>query len=617
MCGIAGFCSRKVNSVELIESMMDAIIHRGPDDGMYYIDESTGVTLGHRRLAIIDLSQMGAQPMTSADNRFVIAYNGEIYNAEDIRLKLIKEYSGIRFRGSSDTEVLLEAIVRWGLERACQEAVGMFALVLYDKDKKTISFARDRIGEKPLYYGYIGGELVFASDLSAIVRHPNFENKIAEHVIDEYLRYGYISAPRSIYENIYKLRPGTIITMEYPYHQADELVYYDTKSLYEEGLKNPYEGSYDEAVDALDALLRTSVKRQMISDVPLGAYLSGGIDSATIVALMQDMCTRPVETFTIGFQDKKYDESNEASIIADYLSTSHTSLLVTEQELVDIVPKLSDIFSEPMGDSSQIPTYLVSKLARSKVTVALSGDAGDELFGGYNTYWKIASIYKKLNKIPKPICNISGNLLKNSRIDKLYRIGNSLLSDNIAQLHDQASFSDSYLRPRVGDRELLLGEDADILDEMMLHDLLNYHPNDILVKVDRAGMAVSLENRVPMLDRDVLSFVYSLPTNYKLASIDGNIVTKRILKDVLYRYVPKEMMERPKKGFSVPLERWLREGPVKDMADDCLTASHLAKAGIIDQEWIDKVRLRVINKGTNTRLLWNVFVLEQWYRKYC
>lgn len=616
MCGITGFCSNKVDSVAVINDMNNCIIHRGPDAGDYYIDDNRGVVLGHRRLSIIDLSNNGAQPMVSANDRYVLVYNGEIYNCSELRKQLLIDNPMFVLRGTSDTEVLLETIVSEGVEEACKKAVGMFAFALYDKKTGSITLGRDRVGEKPLYYGFVRGDLVWASDISSIRVYPGFDNAVRQDVIPEYLKYSYIAAPKTIYEDIYKLMPGTIKVFEPPYSKGKEIVYYDLKEEYIRGLDNPFKGTIDEAAEELDRLLRKSIKGQMVSDVPLGAFLSGGIDSSTIVALMQDMSEIPIRTFTIGFQEAKYDESSDANTIAKHLGTEHTSLTVTEQDLIDVVPKLPEIFTEPFADSSQIPTYLVSELARSKVTVSLSGDAGDELFGGYNTYWKISSLYRKMIIAPKVLRHLGGNILKNSANDTLYRIGNILIEDDIANVKEAVSYNESGLWPKHIDQSLKLNGKGSIEDEMMLQDLLKYHPNDILVKVDRAGMAVSLENRVPMLDKDVLQLAYSLPINYKIGNVNGDLITKYVLKKVLYKYVPKEIMDRPKKGFSVPLERWLSEGAVHDMSVDILERSTLAKDGLLEQAWIDKVRESFMRTKKNKGLLWNIFILEQWHRRY-
>ena len=367
-------------------------------------------------------------------------------------------------------------------------------------------------------------------------------------------------------------------------------------------------------MDELDRVLKAAVKSELMSDVPLGAFLSGGIDSATIVSLMQSISETPVKTFTIGFEEKAYDESEYAADIAGHLGTDHTSLIINERKLENVIPLLPSIYSEPFADSSEIPTYLVSKLARSKVTVSLSGDAGDELFAGYNTYWKVANLYRQIKPVPKIFKKTVGRLGANSKDNTLYRMAHCLLAEDIANLHEAVCYDMTYLAPKHDREDMLLTSSHTPEDEMMLRDMLRYHPDDILVKVDRAGMAVSLENRVPMLDKDVLSFSFSLPLEYKLMTEGDKIISKRILKDVLYRYVPKEMMERPKKGFSVPLERWLSTGEIHKWAWDILTGSRLVRDGILDRSYVDAIIHSFEAKRVNKTLLWNVIVLEQWYR---
>lgn len=618
MCGIAGFCSKKLNNEQIILGMMDRMIHRGPDAGDYFIDRSNGVTLGHRRLSIVDLTVLGSQPMTSHNGRYVIVYNGEIYNAQDIKKTLeLDGYTSINeWRGTSDTEILLEAIVYFGIKKALTMTKGMFAVAVYDKETGNVSLSRDRVGEKPLYYGHINDDFVFASDIDELRAFPDWNPKIDTEAVSQYLRYGYVPTPMSIYEGIYKLKPGHILTFEYPYAEYSEDVYFDIVEEYKRGINRGFKGGIGDATDELEKTLKEAIRSQLMSDVPLGAFLSGGIDSSTVVALMQSLVTTPVKTFTIGFEEKAFDESNAAAEIAKHLGTDHTSLIIDENELKNVVPKIADIFTEPFADSSQIPTYLVSKLARSKVTVSLSGDAGDELFGGYNTYWKVANLYNKIKPVPRFTRDIVGNIFKNSSNGKIYRAANCLLSKDIANLHEAVCYDMSRLGMKHINQSMLLDETARIEDEMMLRDMCSYHPDDILVKVDRAGMAVSLENRVPMLDKDVLALAFSIPVDYKIGYIDGELISKYVLKEVLYRYVPKEIMDRPKKGFSVPLQRWLTAGEIHNWAWDILSNSKLVKNGIIDKKMLDRLMADFLTKGVNKSMLWNVIVLEQWYRKY-
>ncbi len=652
MCGIAGFHNTQMNKegrIRAILSMNEKMVHRGPDAGGFFaalpdgcivgdsvgrteetgiIPSDNGMVLGHRRLSIQDLSKAGAQPIISHDKHLVMVYNGEIYNAAQIRTDLEKDKGQISWRGTSDSEVLLEAIATYGIDKALGMTKGMFALAVYDLTSGTISFVRDRVGEKPLYYGHVHGDLVFASDIDVIRAYPGFDNAIDKEALALYIRYGFIPAPKSVYENIYKLTPGTILTYKPPYTAAEETIYYDLASEYSYGATDGrFKGSFDDAVDGLENVLREAVKSQLVSDVPIGAFLSGGIDSSVCVALMQSVSNAPVKTFTIGFEDKKYDESEAAAAISKHLGTEHTCLTVSENELIDVVPKISDIFTEPFADSSQIPTYLVSKIARSKVTVSLSGDAGDELFAGYNTYWKVTGLYDKLSRFPMGIKKFAGRFGLGSNNNTIYRTANCLMAEDIANLHEAVCYNMTRMSevPSLYDvnmvqdmmlhREIGSG-DASITDEMMLRDMLRYHPDDILVKVDRAGMAVSLENRVPMLDKDVLKFAFSIPVEYKLCRTeDGTMVNKHVLREVLYRYVPKELMDRPKKGFSVPLASWLTSGEVHDMAWSILTDSRLVSDGYLNARWLSELMKRFMYKSENASLLWSMFVLEQWYRR--
>lgn len=643
MCGIAGFINKKMNNderVSAILAMNDRMIHRGPDAGGYFISD---VVLGHRRLSIQDLTETGSQPATSHNDRYVIVFNGEIYNAPSIRKRLCDEGHVSEWRGTSDTEVLLETISAYGIIEALKISKGMLAIAVYDKKDRRLFLARDRVGEKPLYYGIAGTDVVFASDIDVIRAYPGFAGEIDPKALGLFLRYGFIPAPHSIYKGIYKLIPGTVceIAVDNVGEQTDDHIfdnistYYDLAAEYRYG-KNEgrFTGSFAEATDELERSLKDAIEGQMLSDVPLGAFLSGGIDSTSVVAIMQSISDRPVRTFTIGFDEEEYDESGASGAIAKALGTDHTCLMISEKDLTDVVPKMADIFTEPFGDSSQIPTYLVSRLARQKVTVSLSGDAGDELFGGYNTYWKVAGLYNRLSPYPSWLKRSFGSLLSNSSNNRLYRTAHCLKSKDIANLHeavcydftdmldsysgrtDRESYASHYEQKLLLRSELSNGTAAPE-DEMMLRDMLKYHPDDILVKVDRAGMAVSLENRVPMLDVDVLRLAFSLPVEYKIGRDSSRqIISKYVLKEMLYRYIPKEMMDRPKKGFSVPLQKWLSEGTVHDMAWSILSDSKLVRDGYLDREWLNRLMTGFLRTKENKGLLWNVFVLEQWYRKY-
>ncbi|MCR5249648.1 MAG: asparagine synthase (glutamine-hydrolyzing) [Lachnospiraceae bacterium] len=610
MCGIAGYISKRKLDASVIRGMTDALTHRGPDAEGSWADAESGVVLGHRRLSIRDLSANGAQPMPSHDGRFVMAYNGEIYNAAEL-----KEASGeTKWNGSSDTEILLEAFAALGVEKTLQLAKGMFAIALYDREKKTLLLMRDRIGEKPLYYGRIGGDFVFASEVGALAAFPGFDPEPDASVLPRYLLYGYIPAPYSIYKGIRKLMPGAILKITCPFGEGRQKMgrWYDLKKKAEEAKEHPFRGSFAEAADELERLLTESVRGQLASDVPLGAYLSGGVDSATVVALMSRLRPGDVRSFSIGFTEEKYNEAKEAAVIAECLGTKHTEQIVTEAELKEVIPGISGVYGEPFADSSQIPTYLVSKLARQQVTVSLSGDAGDELFCGYRTYPQIAGLWRGVRMVPHPLRDAAGKLLQGAGIPQIHRAGFCLRASNIRELKEAVWHYDPYIERLCGERvpirhEVLAGDDA---QQMLTDDILCYLPEDILVKVDRAGMAVSLENRIPMLDRDVLEFALSLPSEYKY---DGR-TQKKILKEVLGRYVPRELWERPKKGFAVPLERWLREGDTAEWAAELMEHSHAAADGLLRNGAVRGLWKDFVGTGRAPRLVWNVLMLEQWYR---
>lgn len=628
MCGIAGFIENSISRdrrLEIIEQMICRLKHRGPDAKGTWADEQSGVTLGHRRLAIQDLSDTGAQPMISHTGRFVIVFNGEIYNAFDLKKELEKSGYKDVFRGTSDTEIFLEAMEHLGIMDTLALAKGMFAAALYDRQEKTLSLMRDRAGEKPLFYGFVDGHFVFGSELPALTEFPGFRKNIDKEAVVEYIRYGYVPAPGTIYEGIRKLMPGTVMTLTYPFSEADFSEEVSVKSYWSmteaamKGEESPFEGSFEDAVDELDRLLKDAVRGQMISDVPLGAYLSGGIDSATIVALMSSVSDRKVKTFTIGFEEKKYDEAVYAKEIADHLGTDHTQMYVGEKELKEVIPKIPSIYGEPFADSSQIPTYLVSKLAKEKVTVSLSGDAGDELFCGYQTYVKLLRVFHKTDKIPFVLRSTAGKmgnaLFGGNR--KIYRGTMCLQARDSVAMKEALGHMDRTMDLLAWKGVSIHNSGGNALKNdcasLMLDDMLHYHPDDILVKVDRAGMAVSLENRIPMLDRDVMEYAWRLPMEYKY---DGNL-TKRVLRGVLYRYVPEHLMDRPKKGFSVPLERWLREGDTAEWAKELMLHSKAAEDGILDPVQVRKLWNRFEANGVLPRLVWTVLMLEQWYCNQC
>ena len=619
MCGIAGFISNDIDRKQTIKNMTEAIVHRGPDAYGEWLDEYSGVTFGHRRLSIIDLTENGSQPMISASGRFVICYNGEIYDAAKLKNKLISDGLNITFRGTSDTEILLEAFEFYGIEETLSQVKGMFGIALYDRQDKCLYLMRDRVGEKSVYYGFINGAFVFGSEISALTRFEGFDNSINEAVIPLFLVRGYIAAPDTIYRDIYKLKPGQILRIKNVNKDgftSDDIhlsSYWDIEER-AVALENMYQGTFESAVDTLDQLLTKAIEGQMVADVPLGAYLSGGIDSATVVALMSKINPGKVKSFTIGFEEEKYNEASFAKDIAVHLGTEHTELVVSEDDLVSVIPMISDIYGEPFGDSSQIPTYLVSKLAKSKVTVSLSGDAGDELFCGYRTYDKVLPFWNKTKNMPSGLRSFGGAVIKALSFGNNtgYRASKCLKTKNVVQMKNALSFTTTYLDKLVGTKidmpgnKLLKGD----INSMMLDDLMLYHPDDILIKVDRAGMRVSLENRIPMLDKDVVEFALSLPDNYKY---DG-VTQKKVLKEVLYRYVPKEMMDRPKKGFSVPLDRWLSSGKTGEWAKELMNNLTFARDGYISAKAARGLWEGFLKGKEPADIVWNVLMLEQWYR---
>lgn len=622
MCGIAGFCnfhgSVKMQE-ENLEKMKQRMLHRGPDAGGSYVSEDGKVALGHRRLSIVDLSEAGLQPMKSHSGRYVMVYNGEIYNYKKLSQKLLEEKKVDRFRGTSDSEVILEAFEAYGVEETIAQCKGMFAIALYDTKEQKLYLLRDRIGEKPLYYGFMGDTFVFASDVACIAALDGFQNPIQKDVLGIYFIHGYIPAPYSIYENIYKLEPGCILEIKSPFNKYNISTYWSIKEAAQHGQEHLFKGAYEEAVDELERLLKASIQDQMMADVPVGAFLSAGIDSSTVVALMQSLHPDKVKTFTIGMEDEKYNEAVYAKEIAAHLGTEHTELYITEEDAKGVIPKLPFIFGEPFADSSQIPTYLVSKMTREHVTVSLSGDGGDELFCGYNSYASVDRIWGKMKSVPYGIRKLASELVLHSPLanKEIYRVKGTLLGAK--------GPSDLYRlsmerEPLIKDITLSKKEipykyteyEPGFLKEtnhnIMLMDMLMYHPDDILVKVDRTAMAVSLETRVPMLDKDVVEFAWTLPVEFERQ----NGVGKRILRDVLYRYVPKEMMERPKKGFSIPIQKWLKEKELREWAENLIDRKTLIKQGILDPDVVWKMWTDFIEKDEWRIQIWYVLMFQEW-----
>lgn len=620
MCGIAGFCNFAGNRIDNIERMKARMAHRGPDAGGTFCSEDGNVVLGHRRLSIFDLSENGSQPMVSHSGRFVIAYNGEIYNHKEVADKLLLEKKVSSFRGTSDTEVLLEAFEAYGLEEAIQMCKGMFAVSLYDKKEKMLYLLRDRVGEKPLYYGMVNNSFVFASDVACIAALDGFSNPVNKRVLDLYFLHGYIPSPYSIYENIWKLEPGTILEIPAPFHEWKIKTYWSMKEAASYGQRNMFKGSREEAANELERLLKHSIAGQMEADVPVGAFLSAGIDSSTVVALMQSVSKGKVRSFTIGMEDEKYNEAVYAKEIAKVLGTEHTELYISEQDAIGVIPKLGRMFGEPFADSSQIPTYLVSKMTKEHVTVSLSGDGGDELFCGYHAYRSVERIWNKMKRVPYMIRKPVGELVLHSPLkrNEIFEIkGKYLGVKGPAALYELMPRAE---QPLAGQISLFHGEcpykyreyEEGFLEEtnhnIMLMDMLMYHPDDILVKVDRTAMANSLETRVPMLDKDVIEFAWTLPIGLKLGDGTG----KQVLRDVLYRYVPKEMLDRPKKGFSVPVKKWLKEPQLRKWAEGLLDPVLIKKQGFLDPEIVSRIWKDFIIEDIWRVQIWYILMFQEW-----
>ncbi|HLY62942.1 MAG TPA: asparagine synthase (glutamine-hydrolyzing) [Terriglobia bacterium] len=651
MCGIAGFITTSsAPSAQLKETvvrMTDQIVHRGPDDSGAWVDAESGVALGSRRLAIVDLSPAGHQPMLSSCGRFVMVYNGEVYNFSTLREELSTR--GRKFRGHSDTEVILTAIAEWGLEAAVKKFVGMFAFAVWDQPQRTLHLVRDRLGIKPLYYGWAGKNFLFGSELKALRAHPEFDARINRDAIALYMRYNYIPAPYSIYQQTFKLPPGGILSV--PVVEGSVLpqikpsTYWSAKEIAERGAADPFTGSDTEAVEQLDALLRDSVKLRMIADVPLGAFLSGGIDSSTVVALMQAQSSRRVRTFTIGFTETKFNEAEHAKAVATHLGTEHTELYVTPAEAQAVIPKLPLFYDEPFSDSSQIPTFLVSELARRHVTVSLSGDGGDELFGGYPRYFRSHALWKKMRWLPGPARRAMAGLLSapsvgayNRRLgrlvpwadrigrpatvgEKMHKLSEALPAHNREALYRLfGSHSKRPIEFVPGATEPLVALTdptqwaalPDYFQQMMFFDIISYLPDDILTKVDRASMAVSLEARVPLIDHRVVEFAARVPTPMKIRQGTG----KWLLRQVLYRYVPKDLIERPKMGFAVPIDAWLRQ-PLREWAEALLNEDRLKREGYLNPVPIRKIWAQHISGERNRAdMLWDVLMFQAWREQW-
>lgn len=622
MCGIAGFCNCPQNWKENIKKMNQRMLHRGPNAEGIWANDDAAVVFGHRRLAVVDLTENGAQPMQSASGRYVCVFNGEIYNYKKIRDKLLQEKRVTAFRGSSDTEVLLEAFEAYGVRGTIAMCNGMFAIALLDKETGKLTLLRDRIGEKPLYYGFVNGHFTFASDIGCMAVLDGFQNEIDKKVLQLYLIHGYIPAPYSIYQDIYKLDAGCMLEIDAPYAEPKISQYWSVREAAKRGEGHPFRGSRQEAADELERLLKNSIQEQMVADVPVGAFLSAGIDSTTVVALMQAQSDRKVRSFTIGMEDPKYNEAVYAKEIAKHLGTEHTELYITEEDAKAVIPKLAWMFAEPFADSSQIPTYLVSKMTREHVTVSLSGDAGDELFCGYGSYSSIDRIWGKMRQFPYPVRKLCSDLIRKAPIGKKNQMLQTkayLLGAKSAEhLYELSNAQDSLAESIVLEKEVYpykhnqyaYGFLQDPQNSIMLMDMQVYHPDDILVKVDRTAMAVSLETRVPMLDKDVVEFAWSIPMEYKKQAGEGKLV----LKDVLYRYVPKEMMDRPKKGFSIPIMKWLKEPQLREWAEGLIDRRLLCQQGLFDPEEVWRIWTDYIENDKWRIQIWYILMFQEWMK---
>lgn len=623
MCGISGICNYRKNPVENILSMNKMLFRRGPDAGDYWLWEKDKVVLGHRRLSILDLSEAGAQPMCSASERFEIVFNGEIYNCRQLEQQMRAEGVFMHLRGTSDTEILLEAIEHYGIRKTLQSIKGMFAFAVYDKKEQTLFLARDRMGEKPLYYGMVKGSFVFASDIASIAAMEDFEYEINTEVLNLYFHYGYIPQPYSIYKNIWKLHAGAMLEIKAPFAEWKEEKYWDIAEVAKHGQAELFDGSEEEAAMKLEQLLLESIKGQMMSDVPLGAFLSGGIDSTLVVSLMQSMSKEKIRTFTVGFHEEGYNEAAYAKETAKHLGTEHTELYVGFSDVMDVLGRLPEAYTEPFADSSQLPTMLVSKMTKEHVTVSLSGDAGDELFCGYNTYKDLEKglqvVKSKAGFLPKNLRYTLGKgclALSGANTPLLYSVGNCFTVTSPESYYRNMGKRDCKIPYISKDRTLLPCSQTTYSDglltggknNLMLMDMLQYLPDDILVKVDRAGMYYSLESRIPLLDRDIVEFAWTLPIDYKLK--DG--VTKKPLRNILYKYVPQEMMERPKKGFSVPVNKWLLDGEMRDWAESILQDAGPLAGEFLNLKYVDALWNDYQQKHKWDKTIWYILILEQW-----
>jgi len=634
MCGITGFLSaasapHSAGPDRILNAMTDSLEHRGPDDRGIWFDADAGIGLGHRRLSIIDLSADGHQPMLSASQRYAIAFNGEIYNYRELSAELTR--LGHAFRGHADTEVLLAAVEAWGLEDALRRANGMLAIALWDRKERRLHLARDRIGKKPLFYGWLGNTLVFASELKSFFAHPSFQLRVDPDSLALFLRHGYVPGPWSILRDVYKLPPGSSLSLTAadaasggrnhdPVRDCQR--YWDSQQILGAAVADPIRTDARATTDMLDSVLRDAVAMRMHADVPLGAFLSGGVDSSLIVAMMQSQSTRPVQTYSIGFHDSKHNEAHEARAIATHLGTDHTELYVTGESALELVPELPRLFDEPFADSSQIPTCLVARLARQSVKVALSGDGGDELFAGYTRYHRALKVWQLINAVPAPIRNtlawtLRSHSKRETRVSKLAKASAELSTRSPADIylnrmsrwrHAESLVPGSREHPTPFTRPDWQLPGTDVAHSLMYLDLVTYLPEDILAKVDRATMAVGLEARAPLLDYRVIELAFRIPVQMKLR--DGQ--QKWILREVLRRYLPESLIKRPKTGFAAPVSAWLA-GPLRDWAQALLEPARITSEGHMLAEPITALwsEFQGGQRKWHTHL-WNVLMFQAW-----
>lgn len=627
-----------------IRSMTAELSHRGPDDSGIWIDNCSGVALGHTRLAILDLSNSGRQPMSSVAGRYTMVFNGEIYNHLNLREKINKiATSKVNWKGHSDTETILAGFEVWGVKKTLKNSIGMFALALWDHQEKALYLARDRLGEKPLYYGWQKGSFVFASELKAIKKHVSFEGEIDRDAIALQLRLGYIPAPYSIYKGVKKLSPGVFVKLSLKEKQPVEIVstYWSFDEISTSSMASNFYIDDKEAIKQLDNLLQKSICDQMLSDVPLGAFLSGGVDSSCVVALMQAQSPKKVKTFSIGFEEPAFNEAIYAKAVADHLNTDHLELYVSSRQALDVIPRLPSLYDEPFSDPSQIPTFLVSEMARQHVTVALTGDGGDELFGGYNRYLGTQQWWGKIKFFPSQLRYFAAMGLQSIGSSRWNKIGHAIdytvgsqdqwtdLSNKISKIvevlkiDDTASLYRDLVSHWTQTSDLVINGiepstritspliNTSIVEQMMVLDTLTYLPDDVLVKVDRAAMGVGLETRVPILDHRIVEFASRLPLHMKIRNGKG----KWVLREILYKYVPRELIERPKAGFGVPIDAWLR-GPLRDWAECLLDGSRLRREGFLNPEPIrSKWEEHLSGKRNWQQPLWNVLMFQAWLEK--